>query len=84
MGIGMFALEWPLTFLAGTTFHRSLEARLAILPLTALASVLLYQGTNPAIYYLTASFVYFWAYSEGEVCTPEVYCSRNWKSANTD
>lgn len=67
MGIGMFALEWPLTFIAGTTFHRSLEARLALLPLTALAAVLLYQGTNPAIYYLTGSVVYFWAYSEGEV-----------------
>lgn len=70
MGIGMFALEWPLTFIAGTTFHRSLEARLALLPLTALAAVLLYQGTNPAIYYLTGSVVYFWAYSEGEVCLP--------------
>ena len=68
LGLGMFALEWPLSFIAGSTFHRSLEARLALLPLAALAAVLIYQGTNPALYYLTGSAVYFWAYSEGEVC----------------
>ncbi|KAI0486423.1 hypothetical protein F4859DRAFT_369718 [Xylaria cf. heliscus] len=73
MGLGMFALEWPLTLLAGSTFHRSLEARLAILPLAALASVLIYQGTNPALYYLTGSAVYFWAYSEGEIV-----CAKPW------
>ncbi|KAI3328872.1 hypothetical protein HD806DRAFT_530281 [Xylariaceae sp. AK1471] len=73
MGIGMFALEWPLSFLAGSTFHRSLEARLALLPLVALAAVLLYQGTNPALYYLTGSVVYFWAYSEGEIV-----CAKPW------
>lgn len=67
MGLGMLAMEWPLTFLAGSTFHRSLELRLAILPLTALASVLIYQGTNAAIYYMVGMVVYFWAYSEGEV-----------------
>jgi len=63
----MLALEWPLAFVAGTSIHRSLEFRLAVLPLTALAAVLMYQSTNPAIYYLIGMVVYFVAYSEGEV-----------------
>lgn len=73
-GIGMFALEWPVSFLAGTSIHRSLEFRLAILPLTALTSALMYQSTNPAIYYMIAMVVYFVAYSEGEVSLRD--CSR--------
>jgi hypothetical protein len=67
MGLFMLAWEWPLGFIAGTALHRSIEARLVILPLTALAAVLLYQATNPAIYYIIGMVVYFWAYSEGEV-----------------
>lgn len=67
LGLFMFALEWPLGFLSGTALHRSLEFRLAILPLTALTAALIYQGTNPALYYLIGMVVYFWAYSEGEV-----------------
>ncbi len=64
----LLAWEWPLGFLAGSGLHRSLEARLAFLPLSALAAALLYQGTNAAIYQLVGLGVYFWAYSEGEVC----------------
>lgn len=66
-GFGIFALEWPVGFLAGSSVHRSIEIRLAILPLVALASVLIYQGTNSALYYLVGMVVYFVAYSEGEV-----------------
>jgi hypothetical protein len=66
----MLAWEWPLKYLAGTAIHRSIESRLVFLPLTALASALLYQATNPAIYYTIALGVYFWAYSEGEVSAP--------------
>lgn len=66
-GIGMLALEWPLSFVAGSSIHRSLEFRLIILPLTTLTSALMYQSTNPAIYYFIGIAVYFWAYSEGEV-----------------
>lgn len=66
-GIILLAWEWPLGFLAGSSIHRSLEARLAFLPLTALAAALIYQGTNAAIYELIGLGVYFWAYSEGEV-----------------
>lgn len=66
-GIVMLCWEWPLGFLAGTAMHRSIEARLVILPMAALAAALMYQTTNPAIYYTIALAVYFWAYSEGEV-----------------
>jgi hypothetical protein len=66
-GLVLLALEWPLGFLAGSSLHRSLEARLAFLPMTALAAALLYQGTNAAIYQVIGLGVYFWAYSEGEV-----------------
>ncbi|RYP74646.1 hypothetical protein DL771_002912 [Monosporascus sp. 5C6A] len=73
MGIAMLAWDWPLPWIAGTSIHRSLEARLAVLPLVALASVLLYQATNAGIYYLVAMVVYFWAYSEGELV-----CAKPW------
>jgi len=51
-----------MSFIAGSSIHRSLEARLAFLPLSALAAVLIYQGTNAAIYQLIGLGVYFWAY----------------------
>ncbi|PBP18033.1 hypothetical protein BUE80_DR011199 [Diplocarpon rosae] len=66
LGLVMLAWEWPLGLLAGSAMHRSIEARLVVLPLAALACALLYQGTNPAIYYIIGMVVYFWAYSEGE------------------
>ena len=67
-GIMGLLWEWPLSFIAKTPIHRSIEARLAFYPLSALMAILLYQATNPAIYYLVGVGVYFWAYSEGEVC----------------
>ncbi|KAK7755240.1 hypothetical protein SLS62_002745 [Diatrype stigma] len=73
MGLGMLAWDWPLPWIAGTSVHRSIEARLAVLPLTGLASALLYQGTNAGIYYIVAMVVYFWAYSEGEIV-----CAKPW------
>lgn len=68
LGFVMLAWEWPIGFLAGSSIHRSLEARLAAIPLFALCALLIYQGTNAGIYYLVAMVIYFWAYSEGEVC----------------
>lgn len=67
MGFLGLAWEWPLKPLAGSWAHRSIEVRLIIYPLSALFAALLYQGTDPAIYYLVGIGVYFWAYSEGEV-----------------
>ncbi|KAL2017911.1 hypothetical protein VTK56DRAFT_1567 [Thermocarpiscus australiensis] len=72
-GIVLLALEWPVSFLAGSSIQRSLEARLAFLPLTALAASLIYQGANAAIYQVIGLAVYFWAYSEGEMI-----CARPW------
>ena len=74
-GILCFCWEWPLApivkLLPG--LHRSMEARLVIYPLAALAAALLYQGTNAALYYLTGVVVYFWAYSEGEVSIFDIF-----------
>jgi len=70
-GIFITAWEWPLGLLATTTLHRSIEARLVIYPIAALAAALLYQATNPAIYYTIGMGVYFWAYSEGEIVVPQ-------------
>lgn len=69
LGLLIFAWEWPLhpvvKMLPG--LHRSMEARLVVYPLAALAGALMYQGTNSALYYIVGVIVYFWAYSEGEV-----------------
>ncbi|CAK7223236.1 hypothetical protein SCUCBS95973_005109 [Sporothrix curviconia] len=73
MGLFMLAWEWPLNFLAGSSIHRSLESRLAVIPLAALAAILQYQATNAAIYYVVGMAVYFWAYSEGEII-----CAKPW------
>ena len=72
-GLILLAWEWPLGFLAGSSIHRSLEARLAFLPLSALAGALIYQGTNAALYQVIGLGVYFWAYSEGEMI-----CAKPW------
>jgi hypothetical protein len=81
LGAFMFLLDWPAPGLGGSMLHRSLEFRLAILPLAGLAAALLYQATNAAIYYVVALVVYFWAYSEGEVRPPSI---RLYKSDFTD
>ncbi|KAL8814333.1 MAG: hypothetical protein Q9223_006435 [Gallowayella weberi] len=73
--LGLLALCWeyPVKYFAfpDTAMHRSIEARLAVYPLSSLASLLLYQGTNPGIYYLLGMGVYFWGFSEGEVVCGE-------------
>ncbi|OOQ87018.1 protein PRO41 [Penicillium brasilianum] len=71
MGLIGLAWEWPLRPLAGSLPHRSIEIRLIVYPLSALFAALLYQGTDPALYYLIGIGVYFWAYSEGEIVCPE-------------
>jgi len=71
---GLFMLGWEYPFpllVPGTAFHRSIVARLVALPIATLIAVLLYQATNPALYYLVAMAIYFWGFSEGEiVCMP--------------
>jgi thymine-DNA glycosylase len=68
LGIIALAWEWPLKPLAGTMPHRSIELRLLVYPLSALACALMYQSGDVALYYLIGMGIYFWAYSEGEVC----------------
>jgi len=70
---GLLALvwEWPLPLIAGTAFHRSIEARLVIYPLSVLAAVLMYQSTNAALYMLIGLGIFFWAYADGEVVCKE-------------
>ena len=67
LGLVGLAWEWPLSFIADTRLHRSIEARLAVYPISVVVAVLLYQGTNAALYYMIGMAVYVWAYSEGEV-----------------
>lgn len=67
LGIFGIAWEWPLKFIAGSSLHRSIEARLVVYPLSILAAILMYQGTNAGLYYMIGVGVYFWAYSEGEL-----------------
>ncbi len=67
LGFLALAWEWPLKWIAGTNVHRSVEARLVVYSLSSLVAVLLYQGTNPALYYLIGIGVYLWAFVEGEV-----------------
>lgn len=55
------------TATALAAMHRSIEARLFIYPLSSLAALLLYQGTNAGLYYIIGMGVYFWGFSEGEV-----------------
>ncbi|MCJ1271850.1 hypothetical protein MMC22_011755 [Lobaria immixta] len=70
LGILCLAWEYPLPWLAGTAMHRSIEARLVVYPVCSLSALLLYQGTNPGIYYLVGMGVYFWAFSQGEIVCP--------------
>jgi hypothetical protein len=65
----ILAWEWPLAPLVKLLpgFHRSIEARLVMYPLAALAGAIMYQSTNAAIYYVIGVVIYFVAFSEGEV-----------------
>lgn len=65
-GIIITCWEWPLPWIAGSWFHRSIHARMVVYPMAALSSVILYQATNPAIYYSIGIILWIWAYSEDE------------------
>ena len=67
LGFIVLAWEWPLKWIAGHAAHRSIEARLVVYSLSSLTAVLMYQATNPALYYLIGIGVYLWAFVEGEV-----------------
>ncbi|KAI9660049.1 MAG: hypothetical protein M1821_001401 [Bathelium mastoideum] len=67
LGIVALALEYPIKWIKETDLHRSFEFRLMFFPLSATCAVLMYQGINPALYYLIGIGIYFWAYTEGEI-----------------
>ncbi|CCU76304.1 unnamed protein product [Blumeria hordei] len=73
IGFTMLAWEWPLGMIAGSALHRSIVARMVFLPVAVLASVLLYQATNSAIYYMVGLIFYAWAHNEGEVVADEAW-----------
>lgn len=68
-GITSLLWEWPLSFwgFPDSKVHKSFEARIMLYPLFALAAILMYQSTNPALYYMIGVVIYLWAYTEGEV-----------------
>ncbi|KAF8846437.1 hypothetical protein BDZ45DRAFT_608978 [Acephala macrosclerotiorum] len=69
-GLGIISLEWPLEVLAGTRVQRRVKARLFILPMSSVTAALLYQGTDPAGYYLIGLGLYLSAYRNGEKVVP--------------
>lgn len=72
-GLCLIAWEYPAPFLAGSSIHRSIEARLAFLPLAALVAALMYESTNAAIYHVIAMGVYILAYGEAEVICKDAW-----------
>ena len=68
-GIAGLLWEWPFQFwgFPESRIHKSFEGRIMLYPLFALAAVLMYQSTNPALYYMIGVGIYFWAYTDGEV-----------------
>jgi len=60
------ALEFPVPFLKGTRFHRSIVARIPLLLIQAFFALLFYQGTNGAIWSLIAAGGYARAVMLGE------------------
>ncbi|KAI9725680.1 MAG: hypothetical protein M1828_002965 [Chrysothrix sp. TS-e1954] len=73
LGLCTLLYEWPASFIAGLPVHRSIEVRLFWFPMNSLCCALMYQGIDPAFYYLIGIAIYFWAYTEGEVV-----CSSPW------
>ena len=50
--------------------HASIEGRLlGFYPVAALLASLMYQGTDPAGFYIIGMAVWFWGFAEGEVVT---------------
>lgn len=77
LGMGMLMLEWPLSIMTRLSLYNSLKLRLILLPIVAFTSLLMYQSTNPAIYYLIGMAVYLMAYNDGETI-----CGTPWSVPN--
>lgn len=68
-GILTLLWEWPIKYsgFPDSGLRKSMEARIFLYPLVAVAAVMMYQATNPALYYMIGVGIYFWAYTDGEV-----------------
>jgi len=66
MGLVTTLLEWPLPVMKKLPIYRSIVFRIVWLLLMAFISVLFYQGTNVALYSLTAAIGYTRAQMKGE------------------
>ncbi|CAE6442933.1 unnamed protein product [Rhizoctonia solani] len=67
MSLVLVLLEWPLPLMRKLPIYRSLVFRVVWLLLLAFVSVLFYQGTNVALYGLTAAIGYGRAVVKGEI-----------------
>lgn len=67
LALCVLAFEWPLPGIAKLKLHSSIELRLAGYPGVALCAALMYQGSDPGLWFLIATAMWFWAYVEGEV-----------------
>ncbi|TRM69494.1 hypothetical protein BD626DRAFT_390737 [Schizophyllum amplum] len=66
LGFMMIALETPLPILKSMAIYRSLVLRVVLLLFQATLTIMLYQGTNAAIYSLVAAGCYGRAIALGE------------------
>jgi len=64
--VATLMVELPAPFLKGTALRRSLVPRVLMLIAQAVLGILLYQGTNGAVYSMIAAFGYAMAMSQGE------------------
>jgi hypothetical protein len=75
-GITVVVWERPLNHNISIILFRSHKARLAIYPLFATASILLYQSGDAAVYYAIGVGLYAWSFHEREestfLCLPQV------------
>lgn len=67
VGLLVCLLEWPLRCIAGSSFHRSIIFRFAIIPDICIPAILMYQTHEPGVYYMIGLAIYAWAYKENEV-----------------
>lgn len=68
----VIGMEWPLPLITRLVpaIHRSIEFRLVVYPISAMACLVLYQATNAGLYYMIGIGIYFWGFCEGEGISP--------------
>lgn len=63
----VLALEWPLHSFRFMSPKQSFLFRFCLLPLTAMAALILYQGTNAALYHIIGLSIYVSAYRTQDI-----------------